>query len=185
MFCFCIGSCCTSFHNKQIKSECVIKIFLDAILSCLCNCTQGLGEYWMNIHQVYAGVRWNTDWISIGCMQQSGGYWMDIHCGLADTDQIFIVCTQGSGKWMDTHWVYAVVWQILIKYSLHVCRGQADTEWISIECMQESGGYQLDIHWYMQWSGRYWLHIHWVYAGVQRILNGYLLSVRRGQADTD
>jgi len=68
-----------------------------------------------------AGVRADTEWISIECMQESGGYQLDIH------------------------WVYALVRQILTAYPLGVCRGPADTEWISIECPQGSGRYRLDI----------------------------------------
>ena len=36
--------------------------------------------------------------------------------------------------------MYSLVRQILIGYLLSVCRGQADTDWIFIECMQGSGG---------------------------------------------
>jgi len=136
---------------------------------------EGSGGCRLDIHCVYAGVRW----ILIGYVL--GVYWCQ-----ADTDWIFIGCTQGSDRYqLDIHWVYEWVRRLPTEYWLDVCRSPVDTDQILIVCTQGSGGYRLHIHWVYAVVRWIWMNIHWVYAGVQQILIKYSLHVRWGQVDTE
>jgi hypothetical protein len=135
-------------------------------------------HFWLNIHLMYARIRWITDQIFTPCMNGSGGlqteYSVGVSRNLMDcqpnihsmyagvrwmSDQIFIQCMQGSGRW-------------LTKYSFDVYGDPADyalnihsvyarirwiTDWIFIWCMNGSGrlGYLPNIH--LVYAGIWWM----------------------------
>ena len=93
------------------------------------NITNGLGRYqynkqWMsvygldirpNIHLMYTGIRWITDWIFIQCMQDSAGlltgYSFSIwhRSGGFLTEYLFGVCRDPVDFWLNIHLVHAGV----------------------------------------------------------------------------
>ena len=122
------------------------------------NVYKGQADCWPNIHSVHVGVRQISN-------IHSPYTWVR-----RIADPIFIWWIQGSGR-------------LLTKYSLSVCRGQADFKYSFTVCMGQADCRP---------------NIHWVYVGVRWItdqifihhkqgsggsLIEYSLSVCRGQAD--
>ena len=144
---------------------------------CLFSVCRSWGNYRLNIHSVFEWIRRITDQIFIRCMQESGGlpseYPLCVWMGQADYQldiHLMYVGIQWD-YWLNIHLVYAGIrWDYWLNIHLVYAGVRRITNWISIVCMNGSGGLPTK-------------YLFGVCRDPAGLLNEYSFGIRRGQAD--